>query len=55
MNELTATEKKEILPSAQHFLEKARQDMKDVGDRFFMLLLRAPRALKIIYLNAPHV
>ena len=37
MNELTASEKKEILPSAQHFLEKAKQDMQDVGDRFFML------------------
>ena len=52
MNELTATEKKEILPSAQHFLEKARQDMKDVGDRFFMLGCRLYEAQIYHYVEA---
>ena len=52
MNELTTTEKKEILPSAQHFLERAKEDMKDVGDRFFMLGCRLYEAQIYHYVEA---
>ena len=52
MNELTTTEKKELLPSAQHFLERAKEDMKDVGDRFFMLGCRLYEAQIYHYVEA---
>lgn len=52
MNELTTIEKKEILPSAQHFLERAKEDMKDVGDRFFMLGCRLYEAQIYHYVEA---
>ena len=31
MNELTATEKKEILPNAQNFLKHTKQYLKEIG------------------------
>lgn len=37
MNELTATQKKEILPSAQNFLQHAKQYIKEIGDTFFLV------------------
>lgn len=44
MNELTVTEKKEILPFAESFLENAKQDMEDIGKRYFMLGCRLHEA-----------
>ena len=37
MNELTTTEKKELLPSAQNFLQHAKQYIKEIGDTFFLV------------------
>ena len=37
MNELTTTQKKELLPSAQNFLQHAKQYIKEIGDTFFLV------------------
>lgn len=37
MNELTTTEKKELLSSAQNFLQHAKQYIKEIGDTFFLV------------------
>lgn len=37
MNELTTTEKKKLLPSAQNFLQHAKQYIKEIGDTFFLV------------------
>ena len=37
MNELTTTEKKELLSSAENFLQHAKQYIKEIGDTFFLV------------------
>ena len=37
MTELTTTQKKELLPSAQNFLQHAKQYIKEIGDTFFLV------------------
>ena len=52
MEFLTASEKKEILPFAQGFIERAKQDMKEIGDRFFFLGCRLYEAKIYHYVEA---
>lgn len=52
MNELTTTEKKEILPQAKSFLEHAHDDLRDIGNRFFMLGCRLWEARRYNYVEA---
>lgn len=52
MGYITATEKKEILPFAQGFLEHAKQDMKEIGERFFFLGCRLYEAQIYNYVEA---
>ena len=52
MNELTTTEKKEILPQAKNFLEHAHDDLRDIGNRFFMLGCRLWEARRYNYVEA---
>ena len=52
MNELTITQKKEILPQAKNFLEHAQDDLRDIGNRFFMLGCRLWEARSYNYVEA---
>ena len=52
MGYITATEKKEILPFAQGFLEHAKEDMKEIGNRFFFLGCRLYEAQIYNYVEA---
>ena len=52
MNELTITQKKEILPQAKSFLEHAQDDLRDIGNRFFMLGCRLWEARSYNYVEA---
>lgn len=52
MNELTYTEIKEILPFAKSFLEHAKQDLSDIGNRYFMLGCRLWEARQYKYVEA---
>ena len=52
MNELTATEKKEILPNAQNFLKHTKQYMKEIGDTFFLVGCHLYEAQKYNYVEA---
>ena len=49
---LTSYDKREILPYAQGFLEKAKEDLSVIGDRFFMLGLRLYEAQRYDYVEA---
>ena len=52
MNELTYTQLKEILPSAKSFLEHAHEDLRDIGNRYFMLGCRLWEAQRYNYVEA---
>ena len=52
MTELTTTEKKEILPQAKSFLERAQDDLRDIGNRYFMLGCRLWEARRYNYVEA---
>jgi hypothetical protein len=52
MNELTYTQLKEILPSAKSFLEHAHEDLRDIGNRYFMLGCRLWEAQRYHYVEA---
>ena len=52
MNELTITEMKELLPQAKSFLEHAQDDLRDIGNRYFMLGYRLWEARRYNYVEA---